>query len=152
MKPLIRAALAAMLAFLFSAPALALEQFAPSTKPVTHNTACGAPGVGYSADGEVLEGVHRNDEAHIGQRVNADGVWEQCSLAFDCRSTVLNTPKRGYRLAPRALPNAYISPTGLRTVRVIGPRGPTDWRGSMRYACTGTGKPGKTGGWVLVDS
>lgn len=131
--------------------AQAVEQFSPTVKPVTPNTACGAPGVGYGADGHALEGQHLHAESHTGQRVNADGVWEQCAMPPACRSNVLLVPKRGYSLQPRSLPNSYAT-TVPRTILVIGPRGPSDLRGSMVFKCDGTGDPAKRGGWVLVDS
>lgn len=68
----------------------------------------------------------------------------------DCRSTVLLVPKRGYKMQPRSLPNSYITAVP-RTVIVIGPRGPSDWRGSMVFKCDGTGNPNRTGGWVLIE-
>lgn len=131
--------------------AQAVEQFTPTGKAVTPNTACGAPGVGYGADGHVLAGQHLHDESRTGQRVNADGVWEQCTMPPACRSTVLMVPKRGYSIQPRALPNSHVTKVP-RTVLVYGPRGQSDLRGAMTFKCDGTGSQSKTGGWVLVDS
>lgn len=131
--------------------ASAVEQFEPTVKPVTPNTACGAPGVGYGPDGHVLAGQHLHDESHTGQRVNFDGVWEQCFMPPACRSNMLLVPKRGYSIQPPALPNSHSSKV-QRTVLVYGPRGPSDLRGAMVYKCDGTGDKNRTGGWVLVSS
>ena len=135
--------------FLACSAVQAVEQFEPTVAPITPNTACGAPGVGYGADGHPLAGQHLHTESHTGQRVNADGVWEQCAMPPACRSTVLLVPKRGYSLTPKALPNSHVTKVP-RTVIVIGPGGPSDWRGTMTFKCDGTGDPARTGGWVLV--
>lgn len=136
---------------LAGAQAGAIEQFTPSVKPVTPNTACGAYGIGYGAEGHVLAGQHLHEASHTGQRVNADGVWEQCFMPPACRSNVLLVPKRGYSILPRALPDSHVTNV-QRTVLVYGPRGPSDLRGAMVFKCDGSGEPAKNGGWVLVNS